>query len=152
MSMGASMLLQSTLERLDLRSSRSWAGENPSTWAPVSYLIDIFNFKIRSSFFATPKNVVLVRYILPKSVAVSQLSELQGHDAAESGSDQTTWQRPFAQTTGEELDVVDAFVDVAQPFNGLCCHFSGEVFPHNGPLQSTNCAVVIVGLKGVIST
>jgi hypothetical protein len=93
-----------------------------------------------------------LKKILPKSVAVSQLSELQGHNAAKSGSDQTTRQRPFAQTSGEEFDVVETFVNVAQPFDGLCRHFSREVFPHNGPLQSANCAVVIVGLKGVIAT
>jgi len=46
MSTGASMLLQITLERLDLRNSCSWFGENCSTWEPVSYLKIIFKYYV----------------------------------------------------------------------------------------------------------
>lgn len=90
--------------------------------------------------------------LVPETIALPRLSELDGDDAGEGGPDQATLERPLAHTAREEIDVVHGSVYAFHASYHLRRHFSGQILERGGLLQVTERSVVIVRRQSVIAT
>ena len=92
-----------------------------------------------------------VAALVPKSVALLQLLELNADDAGESGPHQSPLQRGFAQSAGEQIDVLDAVVHLSQSLDHVEADFFAQVLEGRGPVQFTSHAIFVVGPQSVIA-
>lgn len=93
----------------------------------------------------------LVGLLVEEPVAPAQPDELVAEDAGEGGSDEGALGRPLGHQRREQVDLLNAGVDVLERVDGLRLHLLDEVLPPGGPGQAAHGAPVVVGRDAVVA-
>lgn len=88
--------------------------------------------------------------LVEEAIAVFQPSELISHNARSYGSHNATLDGPFSQNTNEEINVINALVEVANLFHHLRTHHFEQVIKVLSPGATTRLQIEIVAGQSVI--
>jgi len=89
---------------------------------------------------------------VPEPIAFPQLPELNPNNAGKSRSHKTSLKRPFAQASGEEVNIVNSRVNPLQARDYFRRYFPWKVLERMRALQVAQSPVVVVRSNSVVPT
>lgn len=151
-------LAKETLEKSISRNSQEIAGQIEGGTLHIALNLQILADDLGQRNLAYLSQLSLgeldfgILVLVPEAIALAQLAELNANDAGQCGADQASLQWTLCHGTGEQINVIDAGIDLLEAVNDFGGNLTAQIAPGAGAFQVAQSAVVVVRGDTVITS